>query len=239
MESIETNILSVQARIARACSIAGRNPDDVQLLAVSKTVEPEHLRAAVKAGLRYLGENKVQELREKASLLSDLDIRWAAIGHLQSNKAKHVALHAAEFHALDRISIAETLDRRLQAIGCSLDVFVQVNSSGESSKFGLESDDVMGFVQQLSPFSALRVRGLMTLARFSADERVVRQCFVRMRELREKLCQDGPAGMSFTELSMGMSGDFEIAIEEGATIVRVGQALFGPRSLPDSHYWPT
>jgi hypothetical protein len=119
-----------------------------------------------------------------------------------------------------------------------MDVFVQVNSSGEASKFGLAPDDVQAFVAQLPNYSSLNIKGLMTLAVFSSDRDRVRQCFIKMRELQEMLRQEAPPGLSFDELSMGMSGDYEIAIEEGATVVRVGQAIFGKRPLPDSHYWP-
>ena len=149
-----------------------------------------------------------------------------------------VARFAAEFQALDSLRVAEALDKRLQAEGRSLDVFVQVNTSGEPSKFGLSPEDVPAFVQALPGFSALRVRGLMTLALFSSEAERVRQCFILLRSLRDRLRQEAPAGLSFDELSMGMSGDYEIAIEEGATVVRVGQAIFGARALPDSHYWP-
>jgi len=211
----------------------------VELLPVSKTVPAGRLRFAYEAGMRKLGENKVQEAREKSEELADLEgLRWAVIGHLQTNKAKYVARFAHEFHALDRLKAAQELDRRLQKEGRSLDVFVQVNSSGEESKFGLAPEDVSAFVNDLPQFSALRVRGLMTLALFSSEIERVRRCFVLMRELRDRLRQEAPDGLSFDELSMGMSGDFEVAIEEGATIVRVGQAIFGARALPDSHYWP-
>jgi len=233
------NLASVKARIAAACERVGRDPGEVELLPVSKTVPPEHLRLAYQAGMRKLGENKVQEAREKSSELADLeDLQWAVIGHLQSNKAKYVARFAAEFHALDRLKVAEELDRRLQREGRGLDVYVQVNSSGEQSKFGLAPEDVLGLVRELPNYGALRVRGLMTLALFSSDLERVRRCFVIMRELRERLRQDAPDGLSFDGLSMGMSGDFEVAIEEGATVVRVGQSIFGTRPLPDSHYWP-
>ncbi len=238
-EEMAANLASVKARIAAACERAGRDPGEVELLPVSKTVPAERLRLAYQAGMRKLGENKVQEAREKSEELADLeDLRWAVIGNLQSNKAKYVARFAFEFHALDRLKVAQELDRRLQREGRGLDVFVQVNSSGEQSKFGLQPEEVPAFAQELRHFSALRVRGLMTLALFSSDLERVRRCFVIMRELRERLRQDAPEGLSFDELSMGMSGDFEVAIEEGATVVRVGQSIFGARALPDSHYWP-
>jgi pyridoxal phosphate enzyme (YggS family) len=196
------------------------------------------LRAAVTAGLAEFGENKAQELRAKAEALSDLKLRWSLIGHLQTNKARLAARHADEFQALDSLKLAEALERRLQIEGRGLDVFVQVNSSGEASKYGLVPGAVPAFVKALPAFGALKVRGLMTLAVFSDNDARVRACFRRMRDLRERLRQDAPAGLCFDALSMGMSGDFEIAVEEGATVVRIGQAIFGPRPLPDSYYWP-
>lgn len=238
-DALVANLAAIRARIDAACRRAGRDPAEVRLLPVSKTQPPERLRAAYAAGVRTFGENKVQEAREKAEALSDLaDVRWAVIGHLQTNKAKYVARFAHEFHALDRLKVAEVLDRRLQAEGRGLDVYVQVNSSGEASKFGLAPEEVPGFVKELPNYTALRVRGLMTLALFSAETERVRACFRLMRELRDRLRQEAPDGLSFDELSMGMSGDFEVATAEGATVVRVGEAIFGPRGLPDSHYWP-
>ena len=230
VEDFRHNLAAVQARIEAACQRAGRDPASVRLLPVSKTVDETRIRMAYAAGARFLGENKVQEAFGKWEAMQDLpDLKWAVIGHLQTNKAKVVARFASEFQALDR---------RLQAEGRGLDVFVQVNTSGEPSKFGLAPDEVAAFVQQLPAFSALRVRGLMTLALFSDDAVRVRQCFVLLRTMRDQLRQSAPAGIGLDELSMGMSGDYEIAIEEGATVVRVGQAIFGARALPDSHYWP-
>lgn len=239
VEDFRRNLAAVRERIAAACARSGRPPEEVRLLPVSKTVPEARIRLAYAAGCRELGENKVQEASRKAEALTDLsELRWSVIGHLQTNKAKVVARFASEFQALDSLRVAEALDRRLQAEGRALDVLVQVNTSGEASKFGLPPDDVAGFVRELPVFSSLRVRGLMTLALLSAEPARVRSCFVLLRELRERLRQEAPADISMDELSMGMSGDFELAIEEGATVVRIGQAIFGARALPDSHYWP-
>ncbi|WP_353173531.1 YggS family pyridoxal phosphate-dependent enzyme [Paracandidimonas soli] len=239
VEDFRRNLATVRARIDAACRRAGRDPATVRLLPVSKTKPEASLRLAHSAGCRMLGENKVQEAHRKWEAMQDLgDLQWSVIGHLQTNKARLVARFAAEFQALDSLRVAETLDRRLQSEGRSLDVFVQVNTSGEASKYGLAPEDVPAFVQALPVFSALRVRGLMTLALFSSEAERVRQCFVLLRSLRDRLRQSAPAGMALDELSMGMSGDFEIAIEEGATVVRVGQAIFGARPMPDSYYWP-
>lgn len=238
-EEIQANLADIRARIDAACVRSGRDPAEVRLLPVSKTVDEARIRMAYAAGCRLLGENKVQEAYGKWESMADLtDLGWAVIGHLQTNKAKFVARFAQEFQALDNLRVAEALDRRLQEAGRSLDVFVQVNTSGEASKFGLAPEQVLDFARALPAYSALRIRGLMTLALFSPDEAHVRPCFQLLRSLRDQLRQDAPQGADFAELSMGMSGDFEWAIEEGATTVRVGQAIFGARALPDSHYWP-
>lgn len=238
LNEIKTNLVAVKQRIADTCERIGRDPSSVRLLPVTKTVPAERLRIAFAAGCHEMGENKIQEAREKSEALRDLNIKWSIIGHLQTNKAKYLARFANEFQALDSLKVAEELDKRLQSEGRAIDVYVQVNSSGEASKFGLAPEDVRAFVSQLPNYSSLRIKGLMTLAIFSTDYDRVRQCFIKMREIQNMLRQEAPIGLSFDELSMGMSGDYELAIEEGATVVRVGQAIFGKRPLPDSHYWP-
>ncbi|PJK14828.1 YggS family pyridoxal phosphate-dependent enzyme [Lysobacteraceae bacterium NML07-0707] len=239
LDTLRQNIATVRARIEAACAACSRNTDEVRLLPVSKTHPPEVLRLAHQAGINEFGENKVQEARQKAEALADLPLRWSVIGHLQSNKAKYVARFAHEFQALDSIELAEALDRRLQIEGRALDVFIQVNTSSEPQKFGIAPEAARDFLRQMPIFSSLRVKGLMTLAIFDADEARVRQCFIRLRQLRDALRQELPDGIGLDALSMGMSGDFPIAIEEGATVVRVGQAIFGARPTPDSHYWPS
>ena len=229
------NLAAVQARIAAACRRAGRDPGTVRLLAVTKTVPAPVLRLAASAGITDFGENKLQEARDKQAVLRDLPIRWSIIGHLQTNKVKYLIRFAHEFHALDSLRLAEELNRRLEAEGRDLDVFVQVNTSGEASKFGLHPDGLVPFVERLSDYPHLRPRGLMTLAIFSADLERVRACFRLLRALRDRAAGIAPG---LAQLSMGMSGDFETAIAEGADVVRVGQAIFGARPTPDSFYWP-
>lgn len=240
VEDFRRNLAAVHARIAAACRRVGRDPARVRLLPVSKTRGEASIRLSYAAGCRLLGENKPQEAYRKWEAMTDLtDLRWSIIGHLQTNKAKLVARCAAEFQALDSLRVAEALERRLQAEGRALDVFVQVNTSGEASKYGLPPDEVAAFLRALPAFPALRVRGLMTLALFSAEAARVRRCFVVLRELRDRLRQEVPDRIELEELSMGMSGDYEIAVEEGATVVRVGQAIYGARSTPDTYYWPS
>lgn len=236
VEDFRAKLSAVRARLEAAAERAGRDASEIRLLPVSKTVPEERLRNAFEAGVHEMGENKVQEALRKSENLAELGIRWALIGHLQSNKAKDVAAFADEFQALDSLHLAQALDRRLQAEGRQLDVYVQVNSSGEESKFGLEPGEVAGFLREVAAFDSLRVRGLMTLAAHTDDQDRIRECFRIMRELRDAGLQEGTVGDG--RLSMGMSGDFELAIEGGSTCVRVGQAIFGARQYPDSTYWP-
>lgn len=239
-EEVAANIAEVRSRISAAAERVGRDPAEVRLLPVSKTVDDDRIRWAYDAGVRLLGENKAQEARRKADLFASMSgLAWAMIGHLQTNKVRDVVGSAAEFHALDSERVAEALDRRLQSAGTSLDVYVQVNSSGEESKYGVDPAGLVAFVESLRAYETLRVRGLMTLAVNSSDDARVRACFTLMRELRDRVRGVVADPEAFGGLSMGMSGDYELAVEEGATTVRVGQAIFGARATPDSAYWPT
>ena len=209
VEDFRRNLAAVQARIDVACQRAGRAPASVRLLPVSKTKPEASIRLAHAAGCRMLGENKVQEAYRKWEAMQELtDLHWSVIGHLQTNKAKLVARFATEFQALDSLRVAEALDRRLQIEGRSLDVFVQVNTSGEASKYGLAPEDAGAFIQALPAFSALRVRGLMTLALFSGKAKRVRQCFVLLRTLRDRLRQSAKLTTRSTHRSAALAGLF-------------------------------
>ncbi len=238
MGQVADNLAAARQRIDLACERAGRGRGSVRLLPVSKTHGVDKIKEAYDAGMRIFGENRVQEAKEKHEILADLaDLRWAVIGHLQTNKAKDVAAFADEFHALDSLKLAETLDRRLHQNSRTLDVFIQVNSSDEEQKFGLPPAEVTDFAVALRSCANLNVRGLMTLAVFSDDIEAVGGCFARMRTLQDHLRQTDAAAGTYDELSMGMSGDFELAISHGATTVRVGEAIFGTRLRPQD-YWP-
>ncbi|NWN89125.1 MAG: YggS family pyridoxal phosphate-dependent enzyme [Micrococcaceae bacterium] len=219
----------VRERIAFAAERVGRDPQEIRLLPVSKTVPEERLRAAYAAGMVQLAENKVQEAETKAKAMADLNVHWAVIGPLQSNKTRAVAQFASEFQALDRLRIAARLDSHLKEYGRTLDVYVQINASGETTKSGLEPRQVEDFLEQLQEFDALNVRGLMTMAFHTDDETVVRENFSMLRDLRDDLRERRPELIGEGGLSMGMSNDYEIAIEEGATVIRVGTAIFGAR----------
>ncbi|WP_022870223.1 YggS family pyridoxal phosphate-dependent enzyme [Yaniella halotolerans] len=220
---------AVYENIAVAAERAGRDPRDIRLLPVSKTVTAERMRAAFAAGMTAFGENKVQEAERKAEAMSDLGAHWAIIGPLQSNKTRNVAEFAHEFQALDRIRIARRLDNQLKEFDRTLDVFVQVNASGEETKSGIEPGEVEEFLEQLQEFENLQVKGLMTMALHSDDEVVIRENFAMLRALRDDISRRRPELIGDGELSMGMSSDYMIAIEEGATVVRVGSAIFGER----------
>lgn len=229
-EQFRENYDAVLERIATAARNAGRAPEDVRLIAVSKTYPTEVVQKAVDAGITLLGENRPQELAEKAKNISG-DVTWAAIGHLQRNKAREIARYAHEFHALDSLRLANALNSRLDNEDSkTLDVFIQVNTSGEEQKGGFQIDQVESFLPELAQLTNLRLRGLMTMAAFSNDETVVRPSFEKLRTLRDALVPNLPDGMTCNELSMGMSGDFEWAVAEGATTVRVGTAIFGHRA---------
>lgn len=225
------NWAQVRQRVDEACREAGRDPSSVNILPVSKTFGPELIRAAVTLGLHRFGENKVQEIRGKAALLADCGIDWVVIGHLQTNKVKDVARLASEVQSLDRLELAEALHRRLQQEHRVIDVLVQVKTSPEPSKYGLPPEQLLAFLDTLRGYDTLRVRGLMTLAIHSSEPDEVRGCFRLLRELRDRASAQGH---DLPRLSMGMSGDFPLAIAEGATEVRVGTAIFGLRLYPDA-----
>ncbi|OBI09704.1 YggS family pyridoxal phosphate enzyme [Mycolicibacter heraklionensis] len=229
----------LRGRVDDACRAAGRSPEDVAVLPVSKTFGPEVIREAIDLGLHRFGENKVQEIKDKALALGGQDavprIDWVMIGHLQTNKAGVVARLAAEVQSLDRPKLAAALDRHLRAENRVIDVLVQVKTSDEPSKYGLDPDEMLPFLEELAGYPTMRVRGLMTLAINTDDPGTVRGCFRRLRELRDTAAEQGH---DLPRLSMGMSGDFALAVAEGATEVRIGTALFGSRTYPDSYYWP-
>jgi pyridoxal phosphate enzyme (YggS family) len=232
---LAANWAQIRRRVDDACREAGRDPASVNILPVSKTFGPELIRTAVGLGLHRFGENKVQEIRDKAAPLADCGIDWVMIGHLQTNKARDVARLASEVQSLDRLELAEALDRRLQQEGRAIDVLVQVKTSHEPSKYGLPPEQLPAFLDTLRGYDTLRISGLMTLATHSSEAAEVRGCFRLLRDLRDQAVLQGH---DLPRLSMGMSGDFPLAIAEGASEVRIGTAIFGSRAYPDSHYWP-
>jgi pyridoxal phosphate enzyme (YggS family) len=232
---LAANWADIRRRVDDACRAAGRDPAEVAILPVSKTFGAEVVREAVGLGWRRFGENKVQEIRDKARALPDLGIDWVMIGHLQTNKVKDVVRYASEVQSLDRMELAEALHHRLQREGRAMDVLVQVKTSTEESKYGLPPAELPTFLEDLRSFDTLRVRGLMTLAIHTQVPEEIRACFRQLRELRDAALA---RGHDIPRLSMGMSGDFPLAIAEGATEVRIGTAIFGKRQTSDAFYWP-
>jgi pyridoxal phosphate enzyme (YggS family) len=217
---VRANLERVQAAIAEACRRAGRSAADVLLVAVSKTVDAEGVRRAIDAGVAALGENRVQEAKEKIEVLGR-PVPWHLIGHLQSNKARDAVRLFDWIQSLDSVELAVEVDRRAQAIGRSVDALVEVNVGEEGQKAGVRPDELKPLLDALGDLRAIRVRGLMAIPPAAPDPEQSRPHFRRLRELRD--------AHGLEHLSMGMSADYEIAVEEGATIVRVGTAIFGAR----------
>jgi hypothetical protein len=216
--TIEENIRNIEKRIERACERAGRSPDEVTLVAVTKTFPPEAIRAAFEAGIRDFGENRVQEAEPKIEQLRELSPTWHMVGHLQTNKAKTALQLFDIIHSIDSIKLAEALSRRTEK---KIPILLEVNLSKEASKYGFTEEELPQAITQVSSLPNLEIKGLMTMAPYVEDPEEVRPIFRRLRELRDKV--------GLEQLSMGMTDDFEVAIEEGATIVRIGRAIFGER----------
>jgi len=227
-DEIKTNILNIRERIAAAATRAGRDPGTIQLMAVSKTVEPDRIRQALDAGITLLGENYVQEAREKIPAVGR-PAEWHMIGHLQTNKVKYVVHLFDWIHSVDRLELARELDKRAGQNNRRLNVLIEVNVSGEASKNGAVPRQVLELVRQISVLPNLSVRGLMTMPPYSDDPENSRPYFIALRRLHDDIVSAALPGISMTEISMGMTDDFEVAIEEGATIIRVGRAIFGDR----------
>ena len=228
--SIAENVAHVQARIAAAAITSGRDPSEVTLVAVTKTFDKETVERAAAAGLRTFGENRVQEAAEKIPMLPE-SFEWHMIGHVQSNKAKHTVGLFDCVQSVDSARLAAALSRHAADLGRQLPVLLQMNVTGKESRFGFQPADLSTITQSVGALTNLRIEGLMTIASFTDDEATLRAEFRTLRELRARLqsmLPDHPC----RELSMGMTNDFPIAIEEGATIVRVGRALFGERPVP-------
>jgi pyridoxal phosphate enzyme (YggS family) len=226
------SLAEVQQRIAAACGRAGRQPTEVALIGVTKTFGPEVVAEAWQAGLRRFGENRVQEAAAKLPLCPG-GPEWHLIGHLQRNKVRAALELFSVIHAVDSLRLLEQLDRVADEVGCQPRILLEVNVSGEASKFGLKPDDVPAVIEQALSMRAVTLVGLMTMAPFCPDAQQTRPVFARLRELRDRLQRE--LGVGLPHLSMGMSNDFEVAVEEGATWVRLGTVLFGhcPRWRPE------
>lgn len=225
---ISENIDIIRQKIAKAAERAGRNPNDVLLLAVSKTIDNERIRQAVDCGLNELGENKVQEITDKFDTL-ERDVKWHMIGHLQTNKVKYIIDKVELIHSVDSIKLAEEINKRAAKCGRVMDVLVEINVADEESKFGITCDMAENVIRQMALMENIRVRGLMTVAPNVENGEENRPVFKRLRQLLVDINGKKIDNVSMDILSMGMTGDYEVAVEEGATIVRVGTGIFGPR----------
>ena len=227
MSSIKKNIRDIEERISKACERSGRKREDVTLIVVSKTFPAEIVRQAYEAGLRIFGENRPQELREKSNVLPD-DIEWHFIGHLQTNKIKYVLPTAHLIHSVDSLHLAQALSEFAQKKQLQVPILLEVNTSGEASKFGFQPEETVQAFSQINTLPNLELRGLMTIGPLTDDADRIRQAFRQLCALREDLHKQW-GEQKTAILSMGMSGDFEIAIKEGATHIRLGTAIFGER----------
>ncbi|ULT23199.1 YggS family pyridoxal phosphate-dependent enzyme [Sphingobacterium sp. E70] len=231
--TISDNIKTILQRIEKACQRNGRDPQEVTLLLATKTVTSDRIKIALKTGQTLIAENKVQELKEKYEDLKEIPHRNHFIGHLQTNKIKEILKYNVScVHSVDRFDLAQKLHQRLTAENKTIDILIQVNTSYEESKYGADPDQVIDLVRQIAPLNSLHIKGLMTIGLLSAEADQVRKCFQLLKQIQQQIIMLDIPNVSMQELSMGMSGDLEIAIAEGATIVRVGTAIFGQRNTP-------
>lgn len=225
---VEKNISEVKKRISEAAKAAGRNENEVTLIAVSKTKPVEMIKEAYDTGIRDFGENKVQEIMEKYPLLPS-DIRWHLIGHLQTNKVKYIIDKVCMIHSVDSLKLAEEISRQAVKHNVTVDILIEVNVAAEESKFGVRPEDVTDLCRDISTLPGIRIRGLMTVAPFTADPEENRPVFCALRQLFVDIDGKNIDNVCMDCLSMGMSGDYTVAIEEGATFVRIGTSIFGQR----------
>lgn len=225
---IAANINKIRQRIAAAAARVNRVPDSIKLLAVTKTVSPSAIAQALDAGVTMLGENYVQEAKEKIAVM-EKRVQWHMIGHLQTNKAKYAVNLFDYIHSVDRPELAEEINKRARRAGRKINILIEVNVSGEKTKNGIPAIRSVDLIKNISPLENVSIKGLMTMAPYSDNPEKSRPYFSELKNLQKKIIQEGITGILMEELSMGMTDDFEIAIEEGATIVRIGRAIFGER----------
>ncbi|NIA31054.1 MAG: YggS family pyridoxal phosphate-dependent enzyme [Actinobacteria bacterium] len=226
--TISDNLKIIRDRIANACLRSGRNADQVRIVAVSKTVDASAIESAIDAGVTIIGENRVQEAWRKFQQI-ERPVQWHLIGHLQTNKVKRALQFADVIESVDSLHLAKEVNLRAQERGKAVQVFVQVNTSGEASKFGVHPEALVDFLYSIADLQFLRITGLMTIGAFLPEPEDVRPCFSLLRQLRAAANAEKIKNIELEYLSMGMTNDFEVAVEEGATHVRIGRALFGKR----------
>jgi hypothetical protein len=227
-DMIRHNLKSLRERINAAAVRAGRDPSGIRMIAVTKTVGTDRIKEAFECGVTDFGENRVQELCGKTDIM-DVKCNWHLIGHLQKNKVKYIIDRVSMIHSLDSPELAEEIDRRAERAGKIMDVLIQVNVAGEETKFGISPESAVSFIKDASRLGNIRIRGLMTIAPLAEDPEDVRWVFAGLRKLLIDIRKENIDNVDMDYLSMGMSNDFEVAIEEGANMVRIGTALFGKR----------
>ena len=227
METIKNNLEIINEKIKKAALKANRSPEEIKLVAVTKTATTEQIKEAINAGVKIIGENKVQEAKEKYQILT-ADTEWHLVGHLQTNKVKYAIEIFDCIQTVDSIKLAKEIDKRSLQFGKTTNVLVEVNVSGEETKYGIKPEEVEPFLKEISEFSRIRVRGLMTIAPIiEEDKEEVRPYFRKLRELSKEIKSKNIKNLKMDYLSMGMTDDFEVAIEEGANMVRIGRGIFG------------
>jgi pyridoxal phosphate enzyme (YggS family) len=226
VQTIKNNLEIINEKIKKVALKVNRNPEEIKLVAVTKTATIEQIKEAISAGVKIIGENKVQEAKEKYQILS-ADIEWHLVGHLQTNKVKYAIEIFDCIHSVDSIKLAKEIDKRSLQFGMITNVLVEVNVSGEETKYGIKPEEVKPFLKEISEFSRIRVRGLMTIAPITEDKEEVRPYFRKLRELFEKIKSKNIKNVKMDYLSMGMTEDFEVAIEESANMIRIGRGIFG------------
>lgn len=226
MGTVKDNLETINKKIKEAALKVNRDPQEIKLVAVTKTATLEQIKEAINEGVKIIGENKVQEAKKKYQVLTT-EVKWHLIGHLQTNKVKYAVEIFDLIHSVDSIKLAKEIDNRSVQFKKTIDVLIEVNISGEETKYGYNPEKVEAFLKEISEFSAIRVRGLMTIAPISKNKEEVRPYFRRLRELSERIRDKNIKNIKMDYLSMGMTDDFEIAIEEGANMVRIGRGIFG------------
>lgn len=230
MECIKSNIENIKTKINNSCKISNRDKEDVKLIAVTKTVDIDAINEAIECGATDVGENKPQELSRKFEVIGD-KVRWHLIGSLQTNKVKYIIDKVYMIHSIDRLSLCEEIQKRAEKIDRTINCLVQVNISKEDSKHGIYEEDAVSFIKTIaSSYPNIKIKGLMTMAPNTDDKELIRSVFKKLKKLSITIDNENIEGVSMDELSMGMSNDFEIAVEEGATFVRVGTSIFGKRN---------
>ena len=228
MSTVRDNVRRIRKDVEKAALKSGRMASDVRLMAVTKTVDDDRVMEAIEAGVDIIGENYVQEARRKIEKMGKT-LEWHMIGHLQSNKAKYAVRLFDMIHSVDRLNLAREIDKRSGTMGRKTRILIEVNVSGEETKDGVRNEDAISLVREISTLENLSIQGLMTMPPWFDDPEDARSYFVSLRELRDSIIEENIPNIEMSELSMGMSGDYEVAVEEGATIVRVGRAIFGER----------